>query len=65
VLGFGGYGRTFFYSNDRKQGSNSWSAGTGFRYLIARLLGLRMGIDVAKGPDDWAFYVVFGSAWLR
>ena len=65
VLGFGGYGRTFFYSNDRKQGANAWNAGVGFRYLIARLLGLRMGIDVARGPEDWAFYVVFGSAWLR
>ncbi len=65
ILGFGGYGRTFFYSYDRAQGGNTWSVGTGFRYLIARLLGLRMGIDIARGPEDWAFYVVFGSAWLR
>jgi len=65
VLGFGGYGRTFFYSIDWKQGSNAWNAGAGFRYLIARLLGLRMGIDIARGPEDWAFYIVFGSAWLR
>ena len=65
VLAFGGYGRTFLYNNERFQGSNAWNAGGGFRYLIARLLGLRMGIDVGLGPDSWAFYVVFGSAWLK
>jgi hypothetical protein len=46
-------------------GDLAWSAGGGFRYLLARLFGLKMGIDVARGPEDWAFYVVFGSAWLR
>lgn len=65
VLGFGGYGRTFFYDSKIKEGANSWNAGVGFRYLIARLLGLKMGIDVARGPEDWAVYIVFGSAWLR
>ena len=25
----------------------------------------KMGVDVARGPEDWAIYVVFGSAWLR
>jgi len=37
----------------------------GFRYLIAREHGLHMGVDLARGPDGWAVYVVFGSAWLR
>jgi hypothetical protein len=39
------------------------AGGAGFRYLIARLLGLQMGLDVAKGPEEWACYVVFGSSW--
>ncbi len=65
VLGFAGYGRTFFYDSKIKEGANSWNAGVGFRYLIARLMGLKMGIDVARGPEDWAVYIVFGSAWLR
>ena len=65
ILGFGGYGRTINYSKDRLKGENAWNAGGGFRYLIARALGLKMGIDVARGPEDWAFYIVFGSAWLR
>jgi hypothetical protein len=42
-----------------------WNAGSGFRYLIARQLGLKMGIDVARGPENWAFYIVFGNTWLR
>jgi len=25
----------------------------------------RMGIDVAKGPDTWAYYIVFGSNWFK
>jgi hypothetical protein len=65
VLGFGGYGRTFYYSNSREKGANVWNAGVGFRYLIARLFGLKMGIDIARGPEEWAFYIVVGSAWLR
>jgi len=37
--------------------------GVGFRYLVARLLGLQVGLDVAKGPEEWATCVVFGSSW--
>jgi hypothetical protein len=33
--------------------------------MIARKLGANMGIDVAFSNDDWAFYIVFGSAWLK
>ncbi len=39
------------------------AGGFGGRYLVARKLGLQMGVDVAKGPEEWAFYVVFGSSW--
>jgi hypothetical protein len=39
--------------------------GTGFRYLLARKFKLRMGVDVAKGPESWAYYIVFGSNWMR
>jgi len=41
----------------------AWNAGGGFRYLIARQFKIRVGIDVARGPEDWAWYVVFGNAW--
>lgn len=42
-----------------------YSYGSGFRYLIARKFKLRMGVDVARGPEDWAYYIVFGSNWMR
>lgn len=42
-----------------------YSYGSGFRYLIARKFKLRMGVDVARGPEEWAYYIVFGSNWLR
>ncbi len=65
LVAFGGVGTAFKSLEDLKAGDAAWSAGGGFRYMLARLFGLKMGIDVARGPEDWAIYVVFGSAWLR
>lgn len=65
MVGFGGIGTTVPSLDDPKLTSPVWNAGAGIRYLIARQLGLQMGIDVARGPEDWAFYIVFGSAWLK
>jgi hypothetical protein len=65
LVGFGGMGNTYESYNDYKAEEFVWNAGGGFRYLIARLFGLKLGLDVARGPEDWAVYVVFGSAWLR
>ncbi len=62
VVGFAGYGKTF---NEEIKGGSAWNAGIGFRYLMARIFGLRMGLDVARGPEEWAVYVVFGNAWFR
>ncbi|KQX08733.1 hypothetical protein [Flavobacterium sp. Root420] len=42
-----------------------YSYGSGFRYLLARKFKLRMGVDVAKDPEQWAYYIVFGSNWMR
>jgi len=39
------------------------AGGLGFRYRLARLLGLQAGIDVARGPEDTSFYITVGSAW--
>jgi hypothetical protein len=41
------------------------AGGLGIRYEIARKYGLHMGIDAAHGPEGMAYYVQFGSAWLR
>jgi len=39
--------------------------GTGFRYFIARQYGMHAGIDFAWGPENFAWYITFGSAWSR
>ncbi len=39
------------------------AGGGGLRYLLARKLGLQMGIDVARGPEETAFYIQTGSSW--
>lgn len=65
IVGFAGYGKTFKSLDDMATGSDAWNAGTGFRYLIARMFGLKMGVDVARGPEQWAVYVVVGTSWLK
>ena len=46
-------------------GDLAWNAGAGFRYMIARMMGLKMGLDVARGPEVSAIYVVFGTSWMK
>ncbi|WP_198419040.1 BamA/TamA family outer membrane protein [Motilimonas pumila] len=63
VLGFAGTGNAF--DSDQSIKDTKWrtSRGAGFRYLIARQLGMKVGIDIAKGPLDWTTHIQFGSAW--
>ena len=63
LVGFGGAGRAY---SDGERGDTDvvYSKGIGMRYLIASKLGLQMGLDIANGPDDTAFYIQFGSSWI-
>ncbi len=65
ILGFTGIGTAFDSLENMKSDEIVWNAGGGFRYLIARVLGLKVGADIARGPEDWAFYVTIGTAWLK
>jgi len=65
LVGFGGAGIARSEIGQRNPEETVTTAGAGFRYLVARKHGLHMGLDVALGPDEPIFYVVFGSAWLR
>jgi hypothetical protein len=65
VLGFTGMGNAFDNFADLEKGKSVTTLGTGFRYMIARKLGTNMGMDFAVSNDDFAFYIVFGTAWLR
>jgi hypothetical protein len=63
LLGFGGAGRTWGQRNDFGDATTRTTHGIGFRYMIARALGLDVGLDYAWGPDDKAFYIQVGGAW--
>lgn len=65
VLGFAGIGTAYNSVSDFEEGKSVRTLGTGFRYLLARKLGAKMGVDFAASQDDFAFYIIFGSAWLR
>jgi len=65
LVGFTGYGEAIPVNNKLFDKQSAYNFGAGFRYLIARLYGMRMGIDIARGPEDWAFYIQFGSSWFR
>ncbi len=65
IMFYGGAGKAFNDWSDFGSADLAYSYGTGFRYLIARKFKLRMGIDIARGPEDFAYYIVFGSKWLK
>ncbi len=65
LVGFGG-GGTVWTDFERIQNPRSVGAGgVGFRYELARKYGLHAGVDFAYGPDGSAFYIQWGSAWIR
>lgn len=65
LIGFAGAGATRNEDRQTHGSQNVTTGGFGFRYEIARNYGLHMGLDVAYGPDGPAYYVQFGSAWMR
>ncbi len=62
---FAGMGNAYPDIGEFSKGKPVRTVGTGFRYEIARLFGLRMGMDFAWSNEDFAFYVTAGHAWLR
>jgi len=65
VVGFGGVGVAAGRAWLDGGRETVAAGGAGFRYLIARNYGMHMGIDVARGPDQTIWYVVFGNGWFR
>jgi len=62
VVGFFGLG--WAAGDDVADNGPIVAGGGGIRYLLARQLGLQTGIDVARGPEETAFYIIVGAAWL-
>jgi hypothetical protein len=63
LIGFAGFGSAFDKYNNIHDANNVVSGGGGFRYLLARKFGMKMGMDFAFSQDDFAFYVTMGHAW--
>lgn len=65
LVGFAGVGFTapkidkFLISEGKPAG------GVGFRYLLAKSFNLHTGIDFARGPEEFAWYITIGSNWFR
>ena len=63
---FAGTGKAF--TSFKSFGSAQWvyNYGAGFRYELARALGMHSGMDFAWSNDGtFAFYLIFGSAWNK
>jgi hypothetical protein len=65
LVAFGGVGFTDNGRDSLLHSSETIVAGgAGFRYLVARQLGLQAGVDVAWGPEEGAVYLQMGHAWF-
>jgi hypothetical protein len=64
-VGFGGVGIARIDEGPLKREKTAGAGGVGFRYELARKFGLHAGIDIARGPEDTAFYLQVGSAWVK
>ena len=63
ILGFVGGGRAADSISDLGSATTRTAYGLGFRYLMAKKLGMRVGLDVARGPEGTYAYIVMGSPW--
>ena len=63
LIGFLGAGRTWGSSTGFGDGDTVSAWGAGLRRLVARRLGIYMGVDLARGPEETAIYIQAGSAW--
>lgn len=65
---FGGTAKAVAKNQTFESADWIYNYGTGFRYLLARQFGLRMGMDFAfsnstNGSNNFGYYITFGSAW--
>lgn len=60
---FAGAAKTTTIEDFAAKGETVAAGGAGFRYRIARKLGMQLGVDVARGPEETSVYLTVGSAW--
>ena len=66
LMGFGSLGRVADSFGDLGSADNHTAVGAGFRYLVARQYGMRMGLDLGYADEgDWTVYVTVGTGWVK
>jgi len=65
IVGFAGVGFTSEKLDEFSLTNGKAAYGGGFRYFIAKDYGIHGGIDIARGPEVWAWYITVGSNWVR
>jgi hypothetical protein len=63
VVGFMGAGRAWGTRTSFSEGTGTVTKGAGVRYLLARRLGMYVGVDAARSTQDHGWYIQVGSAW--
>jgi hypothetical protein len=63
VGAFVGAGRAAEQMGDLSDAPSRESGGVGFRYMGVKKLGMNMGLDFAKGPEEEVVYISFGTRW--
>ena len=67
LLGFLGTGWVYYTGLSDKDLSlvrdGLHAGGIGARYFMMQELGLWLGVDFARGPEDWHTYITVGHAW--
>ncbi len=63
LVGFGGLGTLVGSDQEDFNGKIYPSIGAGIRFKAVESTGMRFGLDVARGKDDWAFYFRLGEAF--
>ena len=63
LVGFLGAGKAWGTNTGFSEGTDTVTKGAGFRYQLARRLGLSVGVDWAWSTQDHGWYIQIGSAW--
>ena len=61
LVAFCGTGKAFDAFQDFESSEWVYNYGTGFRWEIEKIFGIRTGIDVAWSNRDFGWYVVIGT----
>ena len=61
LLGFVGAGQAAADRDELGDTNTEVAGGVGVRYMAVRQLGMSLGLDFAKGPEDSVVYISFGT----